>query len=119
MNTFPVKTPEAKAKAVSYLLPYIRRVPQAIVRDELAHNVAQQLRIDSALVRQELRDAATNRSPTFKAPADVQISEAEKILVRSVAPDASPELQGLRPAASDVSLTANLPYGLPAQSLLD
>ena len=119
MNTFPVKTPEGKAKAVSYLLPYIRRVPQAIIRDELANNVAQQLRIDSALVRQELRHAATNRSVTFKAPADVQISEAEKILIRLLAPGASPELEGLRPAASDVLLTENLAEGLPAQSLLE
>src|SRR5438045_8201935 len=86
INTFPVKTPEGKVKAVNYLLPYIRRVPQAIVRDELANNVAQRLGIDSALVRQELRHFATNRSIPFKPAAEPQVSEAEKIIVRLLAP---------------------------------
>src|SRR3954465_9459053 len=119
MTTFPVKTPEGKAKAVNYLLPYIRRVPQPIVRDELANNVAQQLGIDSALVRQELRHAATNRSAPFKAPAAAEISEAEKILVRLLAPGASPELEQLRATACEVLVMENLFEGLAAQSLLE
>lgn len=116
---FPVKTPEGKAKAVNYLLPYIRRVPQAIVRDELANDVAQRLGIDSALVRQELRHAATNRGAAFKAPANPQIGEAEKIVVRLLAPGASPELDELRAAAANVLSTEELIDGLPAQTLLE
>ena len=60
---FPVKTPEGKSKAVEYLLPHIKRVPQAIVRDELANNLAQRLGIDSALVR--VITLSTRLSPTF------------------------------------------------------
>jgi DNA primase len=119
MTTFPVKTPEGKAKAVNYLLPYIRRVPQPILRDELANNVAQQLGIDSALVRQELRHAATNRSAPFKAPAAAEISEAEKILVRLLAPGASPDLEQLRATACEVLVMENLFEGLAAQTLLE
>ena len=119
INAFPVKTPEGKAKAVNYLLPYIRRVPQAIVRDELANDVAQRLGIDSALVRQELRHAATNRAVPIKPPADPQISEAEKILVRLLAPGASAESDDLRHAAVDVLSNEALIEGLPAQSLLE
>src|SRR5262249_57038112 len=33
---FPVRTADGKAKAAAYLLPYIKQVPNAIVRDELA-----------------------------------------------------------------------------------
>ena len=119
INTFPVKTPEGKAKAVNYLLPYIRRVPQAIVRDELANDVAQRLGIDSALVRQELRHAATNRGAAFKAPADPKISEAEKIIVRLLAPGALPELEELRHTAVEVLSAEELIDGLAAQSLLE
>jgi DNA primase len=119
INTFPVKTPEGKAKAVNYLLPYIRRVPQAIVRDELANDVAQRLGIDSALVRQELRHAATNRAVPIKPPADPQISEAEKIIVRLLAPGALPELDELRRGAVDVLWAEGLLEGLPAQGLLE
>jgi len=106
-------------QAVNYLLPYIRRVPQAIVRDELANDVAQKLGIDSALVRQELRHAATNRSAEFRAPAQPQASEAEKIIVRLLAPGSPPELEHLRVAASDVLAAEGLVDGLTAQTLLE
>jgi DNA primase len=116
---FPVKTPEGKAKAVNYLLPYIKRVPQAIVRDDLANQVAQRLSIDSALVRQELRHAATNRSVQFKSPADPQVSDAEKIVIRLLAPGVSAEVDELQSWASDVLMSEGLVEGLPAQSLLE
>src|SRR3954471_11187300 len=116
---FPVKTSEGKAKAVNYLLPYIKRVPQAIVRDDLANQVAQRLNIDSALVRQELRHAATNRSVQFKSLADPQISEAEKIVIRLLAPGVSAELEQSQSFACDVLTSEGLVEGLPAQSLLE
>jgi DNA primase len=116
---FPVKTPEGKAKAVNYLLPYIKRVPQAIVRDDLANQVAQRLSIDSALVRQELRHAATNRSVQFKSPADPQVSDAEKIVIRLLAPGVSAEVHELQSWASDVLMSEGLVEGLPARSLLE
>ena len=119
ISTFPVKTPEGKAKAVNYLLPYIRRVPQAIVRDELANDVAQRLGIDSALVRQELRHAATNRGAPFKPAADPQVSEAERIIVRLFAPGGSAELDELRGAAGEIVLAEGLLDGLLAQALLE
>ncbi|HEX4664936.1 MAG TPA: DNA primase [Terriglobales bacterium] len=116
---FPVKTPEGKAKAVNYLLPYIKRVPQAIVRDDLANQVAQRLSIDSALVRQELRHAATNRSAQFRSSADPQVSDAEKIVIRLLAPGVSAEVDELQSWASDVLTSEGLVEGLPAQSLLE
>lgn len=116
---FPVKTPEGKAQAVSYLLPHIKRVPQAIVRDALANNVAQRLGIDSALVRQELRHAATNRAAQFKVPAERQISEAEKIIVRLLAPGLLSELEELRRFAADILLAESLTEGLATTTLLD
>src|SRR5579884_184462 len=116
--TFPVRTPEGKAKAVNYLLPYIRRVPQAIVRDELANDVAQKLGIDSALVRQELRHAATNRAAQFKTTAEPQVSEAEKIIVRLLASGTPPELDHLRHAVGDLLMAEALTDGLTTESLL-
>jgi DNA primase len=116
---FPVKTADGKAKAVNYLLPHIKRVPQAIVRDELANNVAQRLGIDSALVRQELRHAATNRSAEFKAPPEPPVGESEKILIRLLAPESPPELDDLRSAVSEILQSESLIDELPAQNLLE
>jgi DNA primase len=83
---FPAKTAEGKVKAVNFLLPHIQRVPNRIVRDELAQEIAQKLGIDSAVLRQELKHVAATRSASaVKAPPEAQITEAERILIRALA----------------------------------
>ncbi len=83
---FPVRSPEGKKNAVNYLLPHIQRVPSRIVRDELAQEIAQKIGIDSAVLRQELRHVAAQRSAaTVKAPAEAQATDAERILIRALA----------------------------------
>ncbi len=83
---FPIRSGEGKDKAVKYLLPHIQRVPSRIVRDELAQEIAQKLGIDSPVLRQELRHVAVTRSAaTIKAQANVQVTDAEKILIRALA----------------------------------
>jgi DNA primase len=85
-NNFPVRSPEGKQKAVTYLLPHIQRIPSRIVRDELAQEIAQKLGIDSAVLRQELRHVATNRSAaTVKSAPEAQATDAERILIRALA----------------------------------
>jgi DNA primase len=82
---FPVRSAEAKVKAVNYLLPHIQRVPSRIVRDELSQEIAQKLGIDSAVLRQELKHAVANRSSAaLKAPVEVQATDAERILIRAL-----------------------------------
>lgn len=84
--TFPVRSAEGKHKAVNYLLPHVQRIPSRIVRDELAHEIAQKLGIDSAVLRQELRHAAATRATSaIKAPVEAQVTDAEKVLIRALA----------------------------------
>jgi DNA primase len=83
---FPARNADSKVKAVNHLLPHIQRVPNRIVRDELALEISQKLGIDSAVLRQELKHAATNRAATeVKAPAEAQITGAERVLIRALA----------------------------------
>jgi DNA primase len=82
---FPIRSGEGKVRAVNYLLPHIQQVPSRIVRDELTREIAQKLNIDSAVLRQELKHAATNRSAAaLKSPVESQVTDAEKILVRAL-----------------------------------
>jgi DNA primase len=82
---FPIRGAEGKVKALNYLLPHIQRVPSRIVRDELAREIAQKLGIDSAVLRQELKHAAANRSTaSLKAPVEAQVTDAEKLLIRAL-----------------------------------
>ena len=83
---FPIRSAEGKHKAVNHLLPHIQRVPSRIIRDELAQEIAHKLQIDSSVLRQELRHAASTRSTSaVKAPAQAQVTEAEKVLIRALA----------------------------------
>jgi len=83
---FPVRSPEGKVKAINHLLPHIQRVPSRIVRDELAHEIAQKLGVDSAVLRQELKHVAASRSAAVvKAAPEAQITDAERILIRALA----------------------------------
>ncbi len=83
---FPVRSAEGKVKAVNHLLPHIQRVPSRIVRDELAQEIAQKLGIDSSVLRQELKHAAgTRAAAAVKAPAEAQVTDSERILIRALA----------------------------------
>ena len=83
---FGARNAESKVKAVNYLLPHIQRVPSRIARDELAMEISQKLGIDSAVLRQELKHAATSRAATaVKSPAEAQITSAERVLIRALA----------------------------------
>ena len=83
----PAATAEGKIQALNYLLPHIRRMPNAIGREEFANEAAHRLGIDSALVKQELRAAASARKPALERWAAV-LTEAEKELLRVLAADA-------------------------------
>ena len=83
---FPVRSAEGKVKALNYLLPHIQRVPSRIVRDELAQEIAHRVGIDSSVLRQELRHAATDRAAAkVKSAPEGQITQAERLLIRALA----------------------------------
>ena len=99
---FPARNSESKVKAVNHLLPHIQRVPNRIVRDGLAMEISQKLGIDSAVLRQELKHAATNRSAIqVKTAAETQITGAERVLIRSLASASQIQIGTTRSSARD------------------
>lgn len=89
---FPPRTPEAKIKALNYLLPHIRRMPNRIARDEFAMDAAQKLGIDSALVRAELKEAAAKRRESVGGRAAAPFTRAELILLQALSAPKESEL---------------------------
>jgi DNA primase len=85
MQLFPSRTADGKTKALNYLLPHIRRMPNRIARDEFASDAAQKLGIDSALVREELHQAARKRRDQVSPSALDSLKEAERLLLRAMA----------------------------------
>ena len=87
-QTFPVRTPDGKVKALNFLLPHMRRMPNRIHRDEFAADAAQKLGIDSAVMRQELKEAAAQRLGSVPARRMGPATEIERVLLRAlVLPD--------------------------------
>jgi DNA primase len=78
---FPGSSPEVKLQAMNYLLPHIRRIPNPLHRGEFVADAAQKLAIDSAILREELRQAALKRRERVTARVSV-LTEIEKILLR-------------------------------------
>ena len=81
---FPGASAEQKVKALNFLLPHIRRMPEKLARDQFAADAAQKLGIDSAMLREELRQAALKRRDRVEArPA--ALTEVERVLLRALA----------------------------------
>jgi DNA primase len=95
---FPGATSDQKVKAMNYLLPHIRRIPEKLVRDQFAHEAAQKLGIDSAVLREELRQAALKRRDHIETRATA-LSEVERVLLRALAID-DPEFERSRGLAA-------------------
>jgi DNA primase len=99
---FPGAAAEQKVKAVNFLLPHIRRIPEKLARDQFAMDAAQKLGIDSAVLREELRQAALKRRDRVETRATA-LSEVERILLRALAIN-DPEHEQARRIAADALL---------------
>src|SRR5258708_1795792 len=119
LRAFPVKSPEGKKNAVNFLLPHVQRVPSRIERESLANDIAHKLGIDSALLRQQFKSAATHRSAReVGAAAGLQVTPAEKVLVRALS-STTPEEAELRRVALNALSGERLHLGLETEALLD
>ncbi|MGA8729210.1 MAG: DNA primase [Terracidiphilus sp.] len=96
---FPGASAEQKVKAMNYLLPHIRRMPEKLARDQFAADAAQKLGIDSAVLREELRQAALRRRDHVEMRT-TGLSEVERVLLRALA-ITDPEFEESRRIAAD------------------
>jgi DNA primase len=80
-----VANAEEKLRAINFLLPYVQRIPNSILRSEWASRISQQLRVDQPVLREALRRAATERHGQVKqhvALAARQGQPAERRLIK-------------------------------------
>jgi len=114
---FGTRTPEAKVKAMNFLLPHIRRVPNALARNDFAENASQKLGIESALMRQELKHAVQQRLESVRSTQPTTVTETERILLRALL---LPEADSARALAAE-QLGAHPEWyaDLPTEGLLE
>lgn len=88
-----LRTPEGKIRAVNAVLPYLVRIGNPLLRDEMGSRLAERLRVDERLLRAELRGAVRSGEARIQVQprmTALQASPAEKELLRSFL--ASPDL---------------------------
>jgi DNA primase len=81
-----VSRPEGKVAAANQLLPYLARVPNPMLRAELAHRLADRLRLDNRLLAEELKRVATQGQKELAVPPErlaTPAGPAEKELLRA------------------------------------
>jgi DNA primase len=61
-----VANAEQKLRAMNFLMPFVQRIPNALLRSEWASRIAQQLRVDEPVLREALKRAAADRRSEVK-----------------------------------------------------
>lgn len=114
---YPQQTPEAKVRAVNFLLPHIRRMPSAIHRDVFVNDAAQKLGIDGSLMKQEVRKAAASRVESIRRPMRSELTDIERTLLTALV---RPAGESARDTASvEVSMHPEWVEGLTAGPVLE
>jgi DNA primase len=81
-------TGEGKLRAVNFLLPYVQKIPNRILRSEWATRIAQQLRLEEPVLRAALSKAAAERRSEVKTRPELIGKPAktpERRLIRMLA----------------------------------
>jgi len=110
-----IGTGEGKLRAVNFLLPYIQRIPNSILRSEWATRIAQQLRLDEPVVRAALTKAASERRSEVKLKPELvrqSAKPAERRLIRMLA-----EAEGFRRELAQHLQHSQLYLGLETEKI--
>ena len=108
-------TGEGKRRAVNFLLPYVQKIPNTILRSEWATRIAQQLRLDEPVLRAALSKAAAHRHSELKIQPELvgrSAKPVERQLIRMLA-----EAEGFRRELAAQLQAAQLHQGLETEKI--
>jgi len=78
-------TAAGKVAALNFLMPYVQRLPNRLLRSEWATRIASELRVDEPVLREALRRAAAERRSEVKPKAELlapAVKPAERRLLQ-------------------------------------
>src|SRR6195256_650060 len=108
-------TAEGKLRAVNFLLPYVQKIPNRILRSEWATRIAQQLRLDEPVLRAALSKAAAERRSEVKTQPEL-VGRAAKPVERQLIRMLS-EGEGFRRELAQKLENAPLYHGLETEKI--
>jgi DNA primase len=74
-----LSTGEGKLRALNFLLPYLQKIPNRLLRSEWATRISQQLRIEEPVLRAALSKAAAERRSEVKMAPELVAKPAKPI----------------------------------------
>jgi DNA primase len=105
-----LSTGEGKLRAVNFLLPYVQKIPNRLLRSEWATRIAQQLRLEEPVLRAALSKAAAERRSGLKIAPELvgrAAKPVERRLIRMLA-EADSFRRDLAERLSDAGLCVGL-----------
>jgi len=78
-------TAAGKVAALNYLMPYVQRLPNRLLRSEWATRIASELRVEEPVLRESLRRAAVERRSEVKPKSELlapAVKPAERRLIQ-------------------------------------
>ncbi|HEY2343609.1 MAG TPA: DNA primase [Chthoniobacteraceae bacterium] len=110
-------TAAGKVAALNFLMPYVQRLPNRLLRSEWATRIASELRVDEPVLREALRRAAAERRSEVKPNASLlgpAVKPAERQIIRMLV-----EADGFREKLASELAHDSLHLGLECERLLD
>jgi DNA primase len=110
-------TAAGKVAALNFLMPYVQRLPNRLLRSEWATRIASELRVDEPVLREALRRAAAERRSEVKPNASLlgpAVKPAERQIIRMLV-----EADGFREKLASELAHDALHRGLECERLLD
>ena len=110
-------TPGGKLATLNYLMPYVQRVPNRLMRSEWASRIASELRIEEPVLREALRRAAAERRSEVKPKAELvaaPVNQAERRLMQMLI-----EADAFREKLAKEMIEAGLHRGLESEKIFE
>jgi len=111
-----LSTAEGKLRALNFLLPYLQKIPNRLLRSEWATRISQQLRIEEPVLRAALSKAAAERRSEVKLSPELVGKPAKPIerrLIRMLV-----EAEGFRRKLASRLEEGRLYQGLESEKIL-
>jgi DNA primase len=110
-------TAQGKVAALNFLMPYVQRLPNRLLRSEWATRIASELRVDEPVLREALRIAANERRSEVKPKAMLltpAVKRAERQLIKMLF-----EAAEFRERLAQEIAQANLHQGLETKNIFE
>jgi DNA primase len=110
-------TANGRLAALNFLMPYVQRLPNRLLRSEWATRIASELRVDEPVFREALRRAAVERRSEVKLKSELLspvVKHAERRLIQMLV-----EAEGFREKLALEIVTGSLHHGLETEKIME